>query len=543
MYTPGLPASPSNTGASSTSAPSSKPSKSESETFSSTLSSQSDKHDTRSVSDEEESGSGASKTNGEDTSQPDSRINLRATTTTTSRLSITSLNEQFQLKREALTLAQNAGISTGKMQNIDGAGAELSATMTSEGIAAQSPKAAASAKASAAGVDADALQQARLAEAQAGKTATGGKTDGATSSKQPTNPETDLRAKHVTVKGQGDAHQRKASAADDAEAQAIAGDTSEQGANGSGEAAGAVLSMLSSDVVAPAAEASAALAASRAAGVAGSQEASSRAKTAEHSGMPEGTVAADGSVMPSDEALPVARERTFRFSSSREGPASMDMTIGTNTDGTARFDTARASSSGAEGVVVLDSRRFLGFGQSANGAALTSALAGDPEWSAAMQPGASLSNAAAQSSTGQVVNTLKLQMTPIELGMVTATLRLAGDALSVHLTVDNRAAHAQLTEDSSGIMEALKNQGFSIDQVTVSIAPASQADSTGQMADPGQRGPASDRQFDGGAGRGGEQSSSSSGSGETSGRRENEPHTDTGPAIVAGSARPQQLYV
>ena len=220
------------------------------------------------------------------------------------------------------------------------------------------------------------------------------------------------------------------------------------------------------------------------------------------------------------------------------------MTIGTGADGTARFDTARASATGAEGVVVLDSRRFLGFNQSANGASLTSAMVQDPEWASAMQPGASLSNAAAQSSTGKVVNTLKLQMTPIELGMVTATLRLSGEELTVHLTVETRAAHAQLTEDSSGIIDALKSQGFAVDQLTVSITPAAQQDANQPpAADLGPRGQAGDRQFDGNAGRGLERGSDQSGGRETSGRQTNEPATDLGPAVAAGGTRPQQLYI
>jgi chemotaxis protein MotD len=248
--------------------------------------------------------------------------------------------------------------------------------------------------------------------------------------------------------------------------------------------------------------------------------------------------------MPDDETTVGGNERTFRFSSTREGQASLTMTIGTGADGTARFDTARASATGAEGVVVLDSRRFLGFNQSANGASLTSAMVQDPEWASAMQPGASLSNAAAQSSTGKVVNTLKLQMTPIELGMVTATLRLSGEELTVHLTVETKAAHAQLTEDSSGIIDALKSQGFAVDQLTVSITPAAQQDANQPpAADLGPRGQAGDRQFDGNAGRGLERGSDQSGGRETSGRQTNEPATDLEPAVAAGGTRPQQLYI
>lgn len=39
-----------------------------------------------------------------------------------------------------------------------------------------------------------------------------------------------------------------------------------------------------------------------------------------------------------------------------------------------------------------------------------------------------------------MVNTLKIQMNPIDLGLVTATMRLAGDALNVDLKVETGAA-------------------------------------------------------------------------------------------------------
>jgi chemotaxis protein MotD len=235
--------------------------------------------------------------------------------------------------------------------------------------------------------------------------------------------------------------------------------------------------------------------------------------------------------------------RTFRFSSTREGRATMDMIVGADKEGKIGFETSRASSGAAEGVVVLDSRRYLGFSQSQNGAALTSAMAQDREWAHAMQPGSALSNAATQTSTGQVVNTLKLQMTPIELGNVTATLRLVGEELSVHLTVENRAAHQQLSEDSSGILDALRSQGFQVDQVSVSIVASSQSE-TQQQSDPGQRPLGSERQPDGaGGGRGQEQSPGQSSSGNASGTTENETSMDGRPGANAGGLRSGDLYL
>ncbi|HEV7437419.1 MAG TPA: flagellar hook-length control protein FliK, partial [Pseudorhizobium sp.] len=88
----------------------------------------------------------------------------------------------------------------------------------------------------------------------------------------------------------------------------------------------------------------------------------------------------------------------------------------------------------------------------------------------------SLSNIATQSSSGSVVHMLKLQMTPHDLGTVTATLKMNGEQLHVQLTVETRAAHRQLSEDSSGMLDALRSQGFTVDQVTISIAPSAESD-------------------------------------------------------------------
>lgn len=260
----------------------------------------------------------------------------------------------------------------------------------------------------------------------------------------------------------------------------------------------------------------------------------------------EATLSQDGASMASEtlvmpEDATVDTDRTFRISSQR-GKASMDMTIGASADGKMHFDVKQSGNSGAEGVTVLDARRFLGFNQSQNGAALTAAMSGDSEWAAAMHPDSALSNAATQSSTGNVVNTLKLQMTPHSLGTVTATLKLVGDQLSVHLTVENRAAHNQLSQDSSGILDALRSQGFSVDQVTVSIAPSSQSDSSQQGGDAGQRGAMPGQQGNGGQGQG-NPSGGQSGPSFSSGIETNDTVTDTRLAAAGSDARSDDIYL
>jgi chemotaxis protein MotD len=259
----------------------------------------------------------------------------------------------------------------------------------------------------------------------------------------------------------------------------------------------------------------------------------------------DGHALGDPLAMPTDAEAPDAASRTFRFTNARNENHRIDMSvIGGGAERSVEFRSS--SSGGAETVTVLDSRRFLGLAPNSNSANLTALISGDSEWSAAMQPSSSLSNAAAQSGTGTVVNMLKLQMNPHDLGHVTATLRLHGEELNVHLTVETRAAYRQLSEDSGGIVDALRAQGFAVDQVTISISPTADSDgAAGRQDQPGQSGQQS--AADGGrqnfsAGRGQEQAEARQrtvqGAG-TAGDVVSEQSHNTG----SGSGRPDQLYL
>jgi len=256
--------------------------------------------------------------------------------------------------------------------------------------------------------------------------------------------------------------------------------------------------------------------------------------------------AADRLSMPSEPDTGGAPNttRVFRFSSARGEGHSVDMAVGGSRGGRAAAVEFKSSSNGAaENVTVLDSRRYLGLAQSSNGANLTAMMSGDSEWAAAMHPSSALSNAATQSSTGTVVNMLKLQMNPHELGSVTATLRLHGEELNVHLTVETRAAYRQLSDDSGGILDALRAQGFAVDQVTISIASTTGSDSSGaQQGQAGQQ-----NMTDGGrqghaAGRGQEQAGN--GQADDQGARNgNDAASESAAAAASGGNRPGQLYL
>lgn len=186
--------------------------------------------------------------------------------------------------------------------------------------------------------------------------------------------------------------------------------------------------------------------------------------------------------LPGTEAEGGIDATTFRLTRADGRGQSMDMHLGVDTDATESGGKANI-----ESVSVLDSRRYIGLAQNTNSAAVTAAISGDQEWAHAMQASSSLSNAAEWTSTGKVVNTLKIQMNPIELGLVTATMRLQGDALNVDLKVETPAAYRQLKEDHGKIIEALRSQGFAIDNVTISMAPVDRSDTGNQATAQGQQ--------------------------------------------------------
>ncbi|GEO85244.1 MULTISPECIES: flagellar hook-length control protein FliK [Alphaproteobacteria] len=181
------------------------------------------------------------------------------------------------------------------------------------------------------------------------------------------------------------------------------------------------------------------------------------------------------------EATTADADRSFRFQRADGKGQTLQMSVGSSDGEMTKYDIGAAKDAG-QTVTVLDARRYIA-PASTNAAGITAAIMGDGEWASAMLPGSELANAASQSSSGKVVNTLKLQMSPIELGKVTATLRLTGDELSVQLTVETHAAYKALRDDQGDMLKALKAHGFAVDQVQISLAVGS-----GDRADGGQTG-------------------------------------------------------
>ncbi len=207
----------------------------------------------------------------------------------------------------------------------------------------------------------------------------------------------------------------------------------------------------------------------------GNGEKLSKAAAESNSRIRDAALPSDMLDMPADDGVATGSDKNFRFINAKNGSLNNDLTSAAQSRDRSGAE-GKTGMPQTENVMVLDQRRFIGMQSSTNSASLMAAMVGDQAWTAAMQHDASLSNIASQSSSGSVVHTLKLQMTPHDLGTVTATLKMIGDQLHVHLTVETRAAHRQLSEDSSGMLDSLRSQGFTVDQVSISIAPNAESD-------------------------------------------------------------------
>ncbi|MGX5667912.1 flagellar hook-length control protein FliK [Rhizobium daejeonense] len=247
-----------------------------------------------------------------------------------------------------------------------------------------------------------------------------------------------------------------------------------------------------------------------------------------------------------DDASSTESGAVFRFQKS-DSAASVDMYVAPGTDGSVDVDVSTPAAKDAPVVQVVDSRRYLGLAPNSNALSVASTIANDPQWAGALDPASKLANSALFASTGNVVHTLKIQMNPVELGNVTATMRLVGEDLSIHLTVHSSSAYRELTHDSNSIMDALKAQGFSVDQISVSLSSSS--DKSGdnaaggrQPSDMGQSQQQQGNRQSGGDARQAEQfDRTSSGSGTAGGNDAG--MVEGAVASGAGSARPEHVYL
>jgi chemotaxis protein MotD len=164
-------------------------------------------------------------------------------------------------------------------------------------------------------------------------------------------------------------------------------------------------------------------------------------------------------------ATEAGSDRIFRFTRADGRGQAVSMNVAS--DEAKAGGRASTTAAKVEAVTVVEARRYLGLGPSSNASTITNQIASNPEWVNSLQSSTEASGALTEGSTGKVLNTLKIQMHPIDLGTVTATLRLKDDELQVELKVETGDAFRQLSDDQDAMVKALRAQGFAVDQVSV----------------------------------------------------------------------------
>jgi chemotaxis protein MotD len=203
----------------------------------------------------------------------------------------------------------------------------------------------------------------------------------------------------------------------------------------------------------------------------------------------EGRTAGDANAVKN--ATQAGSDQVFRFARADGKGQAVSMSVTSDGDKAVAKNEASAAAAKTETVTVVEARRYLGLAPSSNASAVTSQIASNPEWARALQPSAAEAQAPlTQASTGKVLNTLKIQMHPIDLGMVTATLRLKDDELHVEIKVETGDAFRQLSDDQSAMVKALRAQGFAVDQVNIvfNASDTSGSNNAQQQAQTGQQG-------------------------------------------------------
>ncbi|MDK1378015.1 MULTISPECIES: flagellar hook-length control protein FliK [unclassified Sinorhizobium] len=182
-------------------------------------------------------------------------------------------------------------------------------------------------------------------------------------------------------------------------------------------------------------------------------------------------------------------DQLFRFARADGKGQAVSMAISRDGEKAVVDNAKPATTAKAENVTVLEARRYLGLAMNPNAASVTGAIAGDSGWAQLMQSSTALAQADASSQVGKTLNTLKIQMHPIELGTVTATLRLKDDELQVDLKVESGEAFRQLRDDQGEMVKALRAQGFAVDQVNIVFNAGGDASSGGNAQQQAQTAP------------------------------------------------------
>jgi chemotaxis protein MotD len=103
---------------------------------------------------------------------------------------------------------------------------------------------------------------------------------------------------------------------------------------------------------------------------------------------------------------------------------------------------------------------------STTGAGVVAAIEAEPTWRAAAADAVTQ-----RGGSNGVVSSLRIQLNPAELGMVTARLVASGSQLEIEIRVESNDARQKLANDADAIVKALRGVGYDVERVTIHQGP------------------------------------------------------------------------
>ncbi len=183
--------------------------------------------------------------------------------------------------------------------------------------------------------------------------------------------------------------------------------------------------------------------------------------------------AAEGKMSDMPAATDNDVDQSFLFARADGTGRNVEMAVSTKNQEAVFKDPAAEPKGAIENVTVLDARRYIGIAPNANTFALTEAISQDPALTETLKTTSVSTASQLPGETSKVVNTLKIQMTPENLGTIEATLRLQGNELTVDVRVESGEAYRQLKNDHNAIVSALRSHGLAVDQVNIQFSAPS----------------------------------------------------------------------
>ncbi|MGX5839708.1 flagellar hook-length control protein FliK [Mesorhizobium sp. ArgA1] len=192
--------------------------------------------------------------------------------------------------------------------------------------------------------------------------------------------------------------------------------------------------------------------------------------SAQHQGQKLAAIGPEASKLPSPDGATPALQ-AGEPASERSAPAAKRSAL--STKGVEAAQSTASSASGKQApsagrVDIVAEQSFPAPAQSPinqTTSALIDALASDN----GLRQAVSTPSTTAQTAGSVAVPThiLKIELHPAELGMVTASLRLAGEQLSIELKPETHEAYRRLATDSDAIVKSLRGLGFDVDKVII----------------------------------------------------------------------------